>query len=83
MNENELVLALVQAKNAAFKLGLVKTGHAIDGATTAIGWEIAEQRRICQHSGCLNHVSTRAVYCSNSCRQAAYRERRAYATAAI
>ena len=39
------VLKLVELKREAMDLGLVKTHHALDGATDAVGWEIAEDER--------------------------------------
>lgn len=38
-----LVVDLLKLKDRAAKLGLWRTFHAIDGATTAVGWEIAEK----------------------------------------
>lgn len=38
----ELSCELVKLKYAAFTMGLIKTGHALDKATNAIGWEMAE-----------------------------------------
>jgi hypothetical protein len=40
---NQLVLDLLACKDVAARLGLWETMHAIDGATKAIGWEIARQ----------------------------------------
>lgn len=37
-----LILALIAAKNEAFELELFGTAHAVDGATTKIGWEVAD-----------------------------------------
>lgn len=44
MTPEELAATLVQCKAEAGRLHLWRTLHAIDGATTVIGWEIAEQR---------------------------------------
>jgi hypothetical protein len=41
----ELVQTLLQAKREAMRLGLIRTHHALDEATTVIGWEMAEHER--------------------------------------
>lgn len=39
---DKLITQLLEAKNLAGKLGLWVTFHAIDDATTKVGWEVAE-----------------------------------------
>lgn len=43
--------ALNHWKAEAGNLGLLKTMHAIDGATKALGWEVAEMRERFDNSG--------------------------------
>jgi hypothetical protein len=38
----ELTVELVSLHDRAFRLGLLKTGHAIGEAVRAVGWERAE-----------------------------------------
>ena len=37
-----LALAIVQLKYDAMKMGMLKTAHALEPATQAVGWEMAE-----------------------------------------
>jgi phage gp36-like protein len=38
-----LILAILSAKSEAGQLGLWKTMHALDDASSAIGWEVADR----------------------------------------
>ena len=40
----ELAITLVKLKDKAGRMGMYKTMHALDEATRAIGWEIAEKK---------------------------------------
>lgn len=40
-----LILTLLAAKDEAARLGLWRTFHGIDVATTAVGWEVADQMK--------------------------------------
>lgn len=39
---HELANRIVQLKADAIAMGLIKTGHAMEEATQAVGWEMAE-----------------------------------------
>ncbi len=39
---HELANRIVQLKHDAMVMGLIKTGHALEEATQAVGWEMAE-----------------------------------------
>jgi hypothetical protein len=37
-----LILRIIEVKAEAMRIGLVKTAHALEPATKAVGWEVAE-----------------------------------------
>jgi hypothetical protein len=40
---DEIASAVMLLKHRCMQLGLFKTMHALEGATKAVGWELAEQ----------------------------------------
>lgn len=41
-----LIKKLLEAKNEAAALEMWRTFHGIDGATTAVGWELADKLKV-------------------------------------
>ena len=42
---HDFVQRLVRMKYEAFQLGFIRTGHALDIATTQVGWEWADIKK--------------------------------------
>lgn len=43
MLHNRFILQIVRIKHEAIEMGLYKTGHALEAAVQAVGWEVAEK----------------------------------------
>lgn len=62
LEHHEFASALMLVKARAGQLGFFKTMHALEPATQAIGWEMAEKIEATKKVGALDEASRKAAW---------------------
>ena len=62
LEHHEFASAVMLLKHRAGELGFIKTMHALEPATQAIGWEMAEKIEATKKVGALDKASREAAW---------------------